>query len=743
MLGKITVAVGADSRTVYANVEAGEGGIYRSDDGGATWRHVNGDRKLWQRSFYFMRLTADPRDPDTVWVMSFLLEKSTDGGRTFREVDAPHADHHDLWIDPTDPERMINANDGGANVSTNGGRTWTSQAYPTAQIYRVATTADFPYHVCGAQQDNTTVCVPSDGGRDLSPGIGRPGDFFYAVGGGESAYIAPDPRDPDVFYAGATNTLERFDRRTGQARDVQPRPYTVMGEPAEAMAERWNWVYPIVFSAAEPDALYAGSQHLWRTRGEGRSWERISPDLTRADPATLGDSGGPIILDQDGPEIYGTLYTIAPSPLEAGTVWTGSDDGLVHLTRDGGGSWTDVTPPDMPPNTRIGLVDASPHDPARAYVAGRRFEMDDRAPYVWRTHDAGATWTKIVDGFAPGAFVHAVREDPVRPGLLWAGTEHGPYVSFDDGDHWQPLSLDLPDVAVTSLAVTERDVVLATHGRSFQVLDDVAPLRQWTEAATAEPLHVFTPADAVRRVYPADLDFHLAAPARSVKVEILDSAGAPVRTVREGGAMDAGLHRLRWDLRYPGATVFDNLILEGGNPAIGPLAPPGRYQVQVTADGGTASATFALRRDPRVTDWTDADLQEQFRLAARIRDATSHANEAVIRIREVRARLEPRLEGLPEGPARTALEDVLRSLGEVEGELYQVKNQSPKDKIAYPIKLNDRLTGLRRILESGDERPTKAQYDVFEELSAELGGQLARLQEIMTVELPRVERMIA
>jgi len=743
VLGKITVAVGADSRTVYANFEAEEGGLYRSDDAGATWRHVNGDRDLWQRSFYFLRLTADPVDPESIWVMSFELEHSTDGGRTFRPIRTPHGDHHDLWIDPADPTRMINANDGGANVTTNGGATWTEQDYPTAQIYRVATTADFPYHVCGAQQDNTTVCVPSDGGRRALPGIGVPGDYFYSVGGGESATIAPDFNDPDVFYAGATNTLDRFDRLTGQARDVQPNPYLVMGEAAEVMPERWNWVYPLVFSPVERTALYAGSQHLWRTTDEGRTWMRISPDLTRAEPGTLGETGGPIILDQDGPEVYGTLYAIAPSRHDAAVVWTGSDDGLVQLTRDGGATWTDVTPPDLLPHTRLGFLDASPHRAGGAYVSGRRYEMDDRAPYVWKTSDYGATWTKIVGGLPPGTFVHAVREDRVRPGLLYAGTEHGVFVSFDDGARWRSLSANLPDVAATALTVTDRDVVIATHGRSFWVLDDVAPLRQWDEAADDEPVALVTPSDAVRRVYPVHVDFRLTRDEPDVTVEIVDAGGVRVRTLVTGQSLPAGSHRLTWDGRHEGATVFPNMILEGGDPSVGPWAAPGSYRIRLSFSSGTVERPFRVLRDPRLEDVTDADLVAQTELALEIRDATSAANEGVIRIRAVRTDLEERLAASMGARARAAAETVLRELAEVEGELYQVRNRSPKDKIAYPIKLNDRLTGLRTLLEAGDEAPPAAQRRVFDDLSSQLEIQLERLRHILDDDIPRLERLIA
>ncbi|HIC52954.1 MAG TPA: glycosyl hydrolase, partial [Gemmatimonadetes bacterium] len=357
VLGKMTVTVsGADSERVWANVEAEEGGLYISDDGGLSWALVNAHRDIWQRAFYFQRIQADPVDRNTIYILNFQLMKSTDSGRTLESVRETHADHHDLWIDPTNPSRMIDANDGGGVVSVNGGRTWTEMQYPTAQIYRLATTTDFPYHACGAQQDNSTVCVSSEPGH-LSNPRGVSTEWMYSVGGGESGYVAPHPTDPNIFYAGATNALTRYDRSTGIVRDIQPYPRIVMGEPARDMPERWNWTYPIAVSSAAPDALYVGSQHLWQSSDEGASWRRISPDLTRAEPETMGDSGGPIVKDQDGPEIYSTLYSIAPSPHDTATIWTGSDDGFVHITRNSGESWRNVTPPDMLAHTRVMTID--------------------------------------------------------------------------------------------------------------------------------------------------------------------------------------------------------------------------------------------------------------------------------------------------------------------------------------------------------------------------------------------------
>ena len=732
VLGKITVTVGANSRRLYANVEAKDGGLYRSDDAGATWQRINASRDLWQRAFYFMRLTADPKDPETIYVLQFDFLKSTDGGKTFSRILGQHADYHDLWIDPADPKRMIVADDGGATVSVNGGLTWTEQHYATAQIYRVTTTAETPYHVCGAQQDNTTVCIPSDGGHLRDP-RGQPGDWFYDVGGGESATIAGKPDNPDILYAGATNSLTRFDRRTGQQPDVQPYPRLVMGEPASAMRERWNWNYPIATTPLEPNAVYAGSQHLWKTIDEGKTWRRISGDLTRADPSTLGNSGGPIIFDQDGPEIYATIFTIAPSHKDARTIWVGSDDGLVHVTRDGGLTWSKITPPELPAFSRVSRIDASPHRPGSAYVAAKRYELDDRQPYIFRTDDFGKTWQRITTGIRADDYVHAVREDPVKAGLLYAATEHGVYVSFDNGGRWQSLSQNLPDVQVSDLVVHGNDLVIATHGRSFWILSDVSPLRQLSTVVASSATHLFAPAPSIRRLNPASIDYWLAAPADSVALELRDATGRVARTLT-GLPRTRGLNRITWDGRYTGATVFPGIVLEGGDPRRGPLAPPGAYQVRLTTwtNGQSASRTSSLplRKDPRLTSVTNADLQAQFELALRVRDATTAANEAVIEIRRVTARLDERARMTTgaEAAQHRALADSLRA---IERKLYQVQNQSPKDKIAFPIKLNDRLTGLRSNLEQGDGAPPASYVRVFNELKAELDAHLARLRRLL------------
>ena len=770
VLGKITVTVsGADPNRVWANVEAERGGLHRSDDGGRSWEFVNGHRDIWQRAFYFQRLEADPADRNTLYILNFRLMRSTDGGRALESVPETHADHHDLWIDPSNPLRMINGNDGGGVVTVNGGLTWTSMRYPTAQIYRLATTSDFPYHVCGAQQDNTTVCVSSEPGHLRNP-RGPSTEWMYPVGGGESGYIAPHPADPDIFYAGATNTLTRYDRATGLATDIQPWPRIVMGEPARDMPERWNWTYPIAVAPNPPHALYVGSQHLWRSLDEGGSWARISPDLTRAEPETLDDSGGPIVLDQDGPEIYATLYSIGLSPHDPRTIWTGSDDGVIHLSRDGGGTWNDVTPPDMPPHSRVMTVEVSPHDPAGAYVAGIRYEMDDRRPYVWKTDDYGSTWTPISTGIPDGAFARAIREDPIRPGLLYVGTEQGVFVSFDAGANWSDLSFGLPSTPVTGISVEARDLVISTHGRSFWVLDDIATLRQLGEDLTprldlrprSDPRglppgprgfppdpRLFRPADAIRRSVPAVIDFGVARPGR-VQLDIVTDDGAHVTTI-VAAHVDAGTHRARWDLRYPGAATFPGIVLEGGNPAVGPWALPGRYLARLTADGTTLEAAFDVHPDPRLGDIPADAFADQFRLAIAIRDAEHRANTSVITARSLLEQIDAtnataRIDTAAARTANAGLRDDLAAfraaIEAVAGELYQLRNQSPKDKIAFPIKLNDRLTGLRSHLERGDGTPTDAYQAVFDELSAELDAHLRAFESILGGDLPRLNRRL-
>lgn len=752
-IGKIGVTVSpANPDRVWAIVEANEGGVFRSDDGGWTWTRTNSERKLRQRAFYYSRIYADPWDEDIVYCLNTGFYKSTDGGKTFDiTIRVPHGDNHDLWIDPNNPQRMINSNDGGGNVSINGGKTWTEQDYCTTQLYHVMTTSDVPYHVAGAQQDNSTVAVPSDGWSHRQA-RGPNHGWYYAVGGGESGWITQHPTKPDIFYAGSQGALlTRYDRSNGQIRDIQVYPRFFSGEPASALPERWQWTFPIMFAPQDPNVMYTCSQHLWRTTDDGQSWEKISPDLTYADPETLGKTGGVITMDMNGPEIYATIFALAPSWHDINTIWTGSDDGKVHITRDGGKTWKDITPKDLPKFSRISIIDESRHNPGTLYLAANRYQVDDRAPYVFRTTDYGQTWTKIIDGIEPGHFARAVREDPIRPGLLFLGTEHGVYVSFDAGDHWQPLQLNLPDTPIRDLVVKDNDVVVGSHGRGFWILDDIAPLRQLTPELAQQEVILFEPGDAIRGVYDAQFQYYLKEEVDSVSFEILDAEGTVVGTFtgtepeyksdpnvpwwRRGGSSTPttakGLNTFTWDLRYPGATTFDGMIIWSGRPARGPKAPLGEYQVRMTAGDFTQTYSFEIQMDPNLKGITAEDLQEQFDLAMQIRDKTSMANQAVIDIRKMRSHMQEKMEAVTDPARRADMEKVIADMTEIEEALYQVKNRSNQDPLNFPIKLNNRLASLRRSVETGDARPTDGAYKVYKELSAELKGHLDRLDQIM------------
>jgi photosystem II stability/assembly factor-like uncharacterized protein len=749
--GKVGVTVsGADSNRLYAIIEAQDGGLFLSDDAGATWKLANDNRNIRQRAFYYTRVYADPAAKDTVYILNVTFYKSTDAGKTLQSIRVPHSDNHDLWIAPDNPQRMANSNDGGGNVTLDGGQNWTEQDYPTAQFYNVITTAHVPYHVCGAQQDNSTACVPSTGG-DL-----------YPVGGGESGYIAPDPEDTDVFYAGSYGgLLTRINRRTGERRNINIWPDNPMGHSARDITERFQWTFPIVFSKTDSNVLYATSQHVWRTTNEGQSWERISPDLTRHDPSTMGPSGGPITLDQTGVETYATVFTLAPSALDGNIIWAGSDDGLVHVTRDGGKNWQNVTPKDLPEFTRVSLIEASPHAPGTAFLAGNRYQRSDRAPYVYKTSDFGRTWTKIVTGIPGDDFARAIREDTQRKGLLFLGTETGTYVSFDDGAHWQSLRLDMPVTPVHGIEVKENDLVIGTHGRSFYILDNISVLRQATPAMTNEALVLFDPADAVRSVSRGVfVDYYLKEAAGPVKIEILDAAGAVIRTFEstakppapdrpaemeeeEEGPRRAGpgprvtaakgMNRFTWDMRYPNAVDFPGMIMWAASTR-GPAAPPGRYQVRVTAGGATKTQDFEIRRNAAVPGVTDADLQAQFDLAMRISERVSEANRAVIRIRNIKGQITDRIGKATDGSIKTAGQALIDALTEVEGEIYQHRLRSGQDPLNYPIRLNNKLAALQGTVESGDYPPTEQARAVFKELSGRLDQQLARLDTLVKID---------
>jgi len=776
VLGRIGVAVsGVDSNRVYALIEAEDGGLFRSDDGGTNWRRVNEERRFRQRAWYYTHVNADPKSIDTVYVMNTGFYRSTDGGRTFTQISVPHGDNHGLWIDPNNPERMINGNDGGANVSVNGAKTWTRQdTQPTAQFYHVITDNQFPYRVYGAQQDNSTVSIASrsDGGA-----IGR--EDWYDVGGCESGYIAPHPADPNIVYAGCYGGhITRFDKRTGQEQEINAWPENPMGSSADVLRHRWQWTAPIVISLHDPNVLYHGAEVLFKTTNGGMSWTAISPDLTRNDKSKQGPSGGPITHDNTSVEYYDTIFTVAESPRLKDVIWTGTDDGLVHITRDGGKNWTNVTPKEMPEWSLVSLIEASPHDAAIAYAAIDRHELDDFRPYIYKTNDFGKTWKKLGRGIPENTFVRAVREDPKRRGLLYAGTETGVYVSFDDGENWQSLQLNLPTTPIHDLVVKNDDLVVATHGRSFWILDDLTPLQQFAADTAGTEFHLYRPRPAVRfrggggfgaaatvgqnPPNGAIIYYHLkTVPQGDVTIEVLDGQGKSVRkfSSREEPSAAApgvppfgppsarvskekGLNRFVWDLRYEGASRFPGMILWAGN-VQGPLALPGNYQVKLTAGGKSETAPLTIQMDPRVKT-SQADLQKQFDLLMQIRERVTETHDAINNMRDLRAQLQAlRRRHEKNDKAKDLLaqaETLEKKLTPIEQELYQTKAQSGQDLLNWPIQLNNKLTALAGVVGSADTAPTEQSFEVFRYLTAKLEPAMAKWKEITRKDLPELNK---
>jgi photosystem II stability/assembly factor-like uncharacterized protein len=765
VVGRIGLAVSsANSNRVYALFEHDNGGLFRSDDAGATWELINEERAIRQRAFYYTHVFADHQDENVVYLQNTSLFRSTDGGVTTEVINnGTHGDFHDFWIDPDDPAHLVVGNDGGGAVSFDTGESWTDQDFSTAQFYHAVTTAHIPFHVCGSQQDNSTLCLPSDwnvrrrgGGRRGAGGSATEGsmEVAYQVGGGEPGYIAPDPKDLDVFYSGTNNGryIDKFNRRLGISREVNPYPWFYSGEPAKDMVERWQWTFPIIFSPIDPNVLYTSSNRLWRTTDGGATWSALSGDLTRADPSTLGHSGGPITGDMNGPEVYATIFSVGPGKVDIDVIWTGSDDGLVHVTRDGGATWTNVTPPDMPDFGRVSQIDASAFAAGRAYVSVRRPLLDDFSPYIWKTSDYGQTWTKIVNGIRGDAYVHAVREDPNRAGMLYAATQHGVYISYDDGANWQELNPGFPDLPVVDLIVEANELVIASHGRGFWVLDNVEPLRQATPNTTTEDVILFDPPVAYRSANGATLSWWFAVEPEDALLEILDARGEIVRTIEPADTTqerdrwsgptiptDAGVNVFQWDLRTDPAATFPGMILWGAR-TMAPVVPPGRYTVRLTADGKTETTQVEVQRNPWITDVTDADLMAQYEFGLRIRDKVDEANSAVIAIRRAKAQLEERLEQTDDARLKQAAERLVANASAVEGNVYQVRNRSNQDPLNFPIRVNNRLANLLSMSEHGDGRPGNNMEEIFQIMVDELRGYTDRLDEVWATDLSAVNR---
>jgi photosystem II stability/assembly factor-like uncharacterized protein len=664
-------------------------------------------------------------------------------------------------------------------VSENGGQTWTDQKQATAQFYRVALDGDFPYNIYGAQQDNTTVRIAS---RTTSYGITQ--QHWWPVGGGESGWIAPDPRDANIVYAGSySGLLTRYDHRLGSSRTITVYPDNPMGYGAEGMKYRFQWNFPILFSPHDPKVLYTAGNLLFKTTNEGQTWTPISPDLTRDDKSKQGPTGGPITKDNTGVEYYNTIFTVAESPRRAGVIWAGSDDGLIHLTQDGGRSWRNVTPKEMPEWIQVNSIDASPHDPATAWVAATMYKSDDFRPYLFRTTDYGQTWTKIVNGIADDAFTRVVREDPNARGVLYAGTESGMYVSFNQGDTWGSLQLNLPVVPITDLAVHARedDLVVATQGRSFYVLDDLAALRQAAtlSAEAKASVSLLKPEAAYRMQGGGGFDdeggsaafganppngavFHYwlaAEPDKRFTIEILDAKGALIRKFdsklkdeKPDPDADAeakfeakrGWNRFVWNLRYPDAKRIKGMILWGGQLA-GPKAVPGEYQVRLTVADKTLTQSFTVSKDPRIPTSAEG-FEKQFSLLLQIRDKLTEAHESILRIRDLRAQLQEfakrnKTEKAAEDAVQAA-EALIKKLTSIEEMLYQTKNRSSQDPLNFPIQLNNKLAALAGVVGGADFAPTDQSYVVFEDLVTRINAQLAGLRQAMDGDLAKFNELV-
>jgi len=771
ILGRIGVSVsGGDSNKVYALIEAEEGGLFRSDNGGDQWVRVNEDERYRQRAWYFSHVFADPQNPDTVYVLNTGMFRSTDGGKTFNLLPAPHGDQHGLWIDPTNPQRMINGDDGGATITIDGGKNWTAQAnQPTAQFYHVTTDNRFPYYVFGAQQDNTPVATASWSDSGL---IGMRN--WYEVAGSESAFMAADPRDGNIVYAAGQGGVARFNKHNEQGLDISPWPVDSAGHGAADFPHRFQWTEPILFSPHDPNVIYTAGEVVFKTTNQGKSWTVISPDLTRNEKSKQLASGGPITEDNTGVEYYDTVFALAESPLEKGLLWAGSDDGLVHISRNAGGSWQNVTPPALP-ESLVSLIDPSPHSPAAAYVAVDRHKFDDFKPYIFKTADYGKSWKQITAGIPDGAYVHAVREDPKRQGLLYAGTETGVWFSIDDGANWQKLQLNLPVVPVYDLVIKDDDLVVATHGRAFWILDDLTPLRKLKPSDAEAAFLLFAPRPAYRLRFPDSIDrrvpggenpppgalvyYYLkTAPKETIKLEVLDSQGNVIKTysslkksedlepaewpdverISEVLPAQAGLNRFFWNLRYEDPVKVPGAFYEADIAPKGPMALPGTYQVRLTAGGQSQTASFELRRDPRI-DAPNADLEKQFELERQVARQLTALHNTVNQIRDLRAQLtalEQRYEKAPAWePLKTLAEDLVKKITALEGKIIQARMKSTEGDLRYPTMIDEQLIALNWSVDSSDGAPTEGQQQLFAELSSKLREQLSQWDQILSRDL--------
>ncbi len=755
-----------NSERVWAIIENEKGGVYRSEDGGENWSMVNDSRALRQRAWYYSRIYADTQDEDIVYVMNVRYHKSKDGGKTFKAYNAPHGDHHDLWIAPEDNQRMVIADDGGAQVTFDGGDNWsTYYNQPTAQFYRVITDNSFPFRIYGAQQDNSTVRIAH---RTTGRSIGE--RDWESTAGGESAHIAVSPEDNDIVFGGSYGGfLTRQNHRTKQSQAINVWPDNPMGYGAEGMKYRFQWNFPVFFSPHNPKKLYAASNHLHVSYDQGRSWEIISPDLTRNDSTKLVSSGGPITQDNTGVEYYCTIFAVTESPVKEGLLWAGSDDGLVHVSKDGGKNWKNVTPKGMPEWMMINSVEVDPFNEGGVYIAGTRYKLGDYQPYIYKSEDYGQSWKQINKGIDKQHFTRVVRADPNRKGLLYAGTETGMYVSFDDGGHWQPFQMNLPIVPITDLAVKDDHLVAATQGRSFWMIDDLTVLHQLEEKDRTLSMKLFQPRPSLRMPgsqhkqnihaglnHPGGVmvNFFLKEkPADSVLVTLtfMEMEGDTIKTFSSKAKekseklnLKPGGNMFRWDMKYADARKFKGMVLWWGSMS-GPVALPGFYKVALNVDGQVQEQTFEILANP-LSEASDADREAQFAFLMEVRDKVTEAHEAIIDIRDIKGQLTNIADRLKKDEGKKEIVEKAKSLkkqlSEVEESLYQTKNRSRQDPLNYPIRLTNKLAHLNSLNSIGDFRPTKQSYQVKDELTKDIDNELDKYRSIKGKALPELNELI-
>ena len=787
LLGKIGIAVSpVNSNRLYALVENDKGGLYRSDDAGEHWSLINEDKNLWQRPWYYMNLQADPKNEDGLIVLNVDAWKSSDGGKNFKKIPVQHGDTHDVWINPKNPENFIIGDDGGAEITFNGGANFSDIDIPTSQFYHVSLDNDFPYNIYGAQQDNSSIRIPS---RTTGSSIDR--EDWFPVAGGEAGYIQADPTNSDLTYGGEYDgSLSKYNSRTKQGQDISPYPESNIGSPAKAKKHRFQWTYPIVFSPHNPKRMYVTSQYVLVTEDGGHSFTAISPDLTRNDPKTTGDTGGPITKDQTGAEVYATIFTFSEAPTEQGVLWTGSDDGYIHVSKNNGASWDKVNIPTsmLPEFSLISIIHTSEHTKGKAYVAANKYMYGDRAPYLFKTTDYGKTWKKITAGIPADEYCRVLREDPNKPGLLYAGTERGIYVSFNDGDSWEKMNLNLPLTPIRDLQIHKRDkdLVVATHGRAFWILDDITPLHEIMDKKVTSEKYLYQPRTTYRtqgrqsntqssgtnapngvivRFYQKtkaakelELEFLNDKNESIIKYSsVKNTKGEPQKVAKEfhqdtekekAGYVPnkAGMNVFVWNMRYPNATEVEGTNVMWAGSGVGAKVLPGMYKVRFIEDKKIiGEQTFDIKKDPRA-EGTDADLKEQFEFHQKVNKKVNEAHLAINKIRKIKGQINGYVGAVKDSvmvkEMKKMTEPTLKSLEELEATLMQPKAKAPQDVLAYPIMLNDKMAGLGSNVSSGDTKPTKGAYEVYDDLAKKIDIAVAKVNEIATVKVPEFNAFI-